>query len=101
MHAHGVTGDLGDILVGEGDLVAPVAGADQIAQLLRGVQAHLVQNLLHSQLSGDFGIDLAADGGVGADLAVLIQNDRLGISGTHITAAVVFHSRKLLYICSS
>lgn len=33
VHAHGVTADLGDVLVGKGDLVAPVARADEIRKL--------------------------------------------------------------------
>ena len=99
MNAHGVAGDLGDVLVRKGNLVPAVARANQVAQLLGGCQTHLGQHLFHGQLGADLGVDLAADGGIGTDLSVLVQNDRFRVGGAYVTTAVIFHSTYSFYRC--
>ena len=91
MHAHGMAGDLGNVLVREGNLVAPVARADQVLQVLAALQADLGQHFVHRRNRRLLGIDLAANGGIGYHLAVLVQNDRLRVGGTYVTTAEIFH----------
>ena len=93
MHAHGVAGDLADVLVREGDLVAAVAGADEVGEVLGGLElGDLGDDLVHGRDGGLFGIDLALDGGVGNHLAVLVEDDRFGVGGTYVATAEVFHT---------
>ena len=97
VHAHGVAGDLADVLVREGDLVAAVAGADEVGEVLGGFQpGDLGDDLVHGRDGGLFGIDLAFDGGVGNHLAVLVEDDRFGVGGTYVATAEIFHTVYLL-----
>ena len=92
VHAHGVAGDLGDVLVSERDLVAAVAGADQVSELLGVLQADLIADFLHGSDRGLLRIDLAANRRVGAHFAVLVENNCLRVGGTYVASAKIFHS---------
>ena len=92
MDAHGVAGDFGNILIREGNLVAAVAGTDEVLEILAGRKlGNLVNDFLHRRDGALLGVDLALDCGVGNHLAVLIQDDCLGIGGTYVATAEILH----------
>ena len=90
MDAHGVAADLGDVLVGKGDLIAAVAGADEVLKILGGLQVRdLVNDFLHGDLGGLLGVDLAADGGVCDNVSLLVKDDCFGVSGADIASGEI------------
>ena len=90
MDAHGVAADLGDVLVGKGDLVAAVAGADEVLKILGGMQVgDLIDDFLHGDLGRLLGVDLAADGGVRDNVSLLVKDDCFGVSGTDIASGEI------------
>ena len=94
MDAHCMTGDLGNVLICEGNLVAAVAGTDEVLKLLGVLQTCLLADFFHSGDSALLGIDLAADSGVRYHLAVLVEYNCLCVGGAYVAAAKVFH-----YVC--
>ena len=83
--------DLGDVLIRERNLVAAVARADQVRQILAALQTRLGADLFHRRNRAQLGIDLGTDGGIGNYFAGLIQNYCLGVGGSYVAAAKVFH----------
>lgn len=68
VHAHCVAGYFGNVFVGKGDLVAPVARADEITQFFRGVKTvHFAYRFRHSGSRAFFRPDFAAYGCVRRD----------------------------------
>ena len=72
MDAHGVAGNLGNVLVGERDLVTAVTGTDEVRKVALGIQSGLAEDFLHGDPSGLFRVDLGFDGRAADDLAGLI-----------------------------
>ena len=93
-----MAGDLGDVLIREGDLVAAVAGTDEVAELLGILQTCLLADFRHCGNSTLLGVDLAADGGIGNDLAGLVKYYCLCVGGAYVAAAEIFHFSFLQFI---
>ena len=74
------------------DIKAVVAAASTFNGTVKVIlETCLLAHLGHGRDGALLGIDLAANGGVGNHLAVLVQNDCLGVGGTYVTTAEVFH----------
>ena len=58
--------------------------------------ADLLQNFVHRRNGALLGIDLALNRGVGNHLAVLVQNNCLGVGGTNVATAEILHEITLL-----
>ena len=86
-----MAGNLGNIFIRKRNFVTAVSGTDQVLQFLGGLQANLIQNLVHGDSGTCLGVDFAFYGSVGTDITVLIQNDCFRISGTDIASAKIFH----------
>ena len=91
MHAHGVAGDLGDVLVSERNLVAAVASTNQISQILGALQAGSLADLVHRSDGALLGVDLGANGGVRDHLAGLVHNNSFRVGRAYVATAKEFH----------
>ena len=99
MDTHGVAGDLGDVLLGERDLVASVSRSDEIGEIFDGAETGLLQDFVHGQLGRLRGVDLALERGVRDDFPVLVEDDGLRVGGAYVTASIVFHSISSSHDC--
>ena len=86
MSAAGVARDLGDVLLGEGNLEPAVAGADDVVEVIDRRQPGLADRFFHDQARRLLGARRRGDQVAPDDLPVL-HDDRLSGGGTDIDAS--------------
>ena len=96
-HVHraaAVAADLGDLGVAEGHLVAAVAGADDVLDLLLA-QAAVGERLVERLLGGAHDVGAGHHQGAADDAALLVEDDRLGLGRSDVDSGGVGHRSSL------
>ncbi len=78
--------DLGHLVIPEGDLVATVSGADYVSHVV-GLQPGRLDRGLERTLRGPHDVRAGVDQRASHDPALLIHEDRLRLSGSHVHAS--------------